>query len=77
MKPCTCHPSERPFICQRKYANTDCWRSWINSWRSAACITAGTLVGFAIPAEWIMQPVALLGIGLVSGALLTALLLKL
>lgn len=40
-------------------------------------IPVGLAIGYAIPAEWVMQPVVLLLIGLVSGALLALLLVRL
>lgn len=27
-KPCTCHPDDRPDVCQHKYALADCQKSW-------------------------------------------------
>lgn len=30
-KPCTCHPGERPPICQRRYAASECRQSF-NDW---------------------------------------------
>ena len=27
MKPCTCHPSEAPILCQHKYAYSECMKS--------------------------------------------------
>lgn len=27
MRPCTCHPDERPPVCQYRYALSDCWKS--------------------------------------------------